>query len=201
MIFSILICHINERQEKLKKLYQRLVSQCLQSGDFVPDYDSMFNAFLHTEGSSFSDIGVEILVDADDKQLSTGEKRNNLLARATGRWCAFVDDDDMVSHDYVKNILVALNSEPDVVGIEGLLFYRGNPGKLFVHSLAVKSWFEKDSVYYRNPNHLNPIKRELAIKAGFPDATMGEDHEFSKKILPLLKSEVFLLGPVYHYLK
>ncbi len=60
-------------------------------------------------------------------------------------------------------------------------------------------WFERDGVYYRCPNHLNPVRRSLAIRAGFPARSFREDLDYSLALRPLLRSEVFLEGPVYFY--
>lgn len=75
MILSILICHLKERKELLERLMKCLEPQIIGKP-------------------------VEVLIDDADKSVTTGEKRNRLLARATGRWSAAVDDDDLVSESY-----------------------------------------------------------------------------------------------------
>lgn len=144
---------------------------------------------------------VEVLVNSDSGEMSIGDKRNALLKAATGDYVAFVDDDDLVRTTYVKQILAALSTNPDCVGIEGVMTINGNlqQGRLFIHSLRYRSWFEKDGVYYRNPNHLSPVKRELALQVGFPAINHGEDHDYSKRLLALLNTEVYINGPIYHY--
>jgi glycosyltransferase involved in cell wall biosynthesis len=143
---------------------------------------------------------VEVLINVDDGQLSIGDKRNALLAAATGDYIAFVDDDDLVRTTYVQSILAAIQTNPDCVGIEGVMTTNGDPkGRLFIHSLRYHIWFEDNGIYYRNPNHLSPVKRELAVKTGFPGINHGEDHDYSKRLLPLLNTEVYIKGPIYHY--
>ena len=44
---------------------------------------------------------VEVLTELDDGTRSIGEKRNALVESAGGEYVCFVDDDDMVSSDYV----------------------------------------------------------------------------------------------------
>ncbi len=174
---SILICHLNERKPLLDRLMAVL----------QPQIDA-------------ANGEVEALVEADDGQLSTGAKRNILLERAQGILVAHVDDDDKTSDDYCARIIGALDSNPDIdcVGIEGLL-WRDTWSKKFIHSLQFSDWFETPLYWARTPNHLNPIRRELALQAKFPRITSGEDREFSKRILPLLKSEVHIEKILYHY--
>jgi hypothetical protein len=65
-----------------------------------------------------------------------------------------------------------------------------------------REWFtDSAGVHYRSPNHLNPVRRELALEAGFPAKIYhGEDHEFSRRLLPLIKSETSAgSDPLYHY--
>jgi len=171
--FSILICSLHSRVELLRRLLIVLKQQTLSS--------------------------VEILVDVDNGEISTGAKRNRLLQKAQGTYVAFVDDDDMVSNDYVSKILNAVQSKPDVVGMTGML-HNANGNFLFYHSLAHKKWYKKDGAYYRNPNHLDPVKRELALQIGFPDWDSEEDKDYSKRLLPLLKTEQVVEGIIYYYL-
>lgn len=143
---------------------------------------------------------VEVIVNVDDGQLSIGDKRNALLKEATGDYIAFIDDDDMVRTTYVPNILTAILTDPDCVGIEGIMTTNGSTsGRLFIHSLRYHIWFEDNGIYYRNPNHLSPVKRELALKTGFPGINHGEDHDYSRRLLPLLNTECYIKGPIYHY--
>jgi hypothetical protein len=171
---SILICSMTKRADLLKRLRDVLDPQLTDD--------------------------VEVLVEVDDGQISIGDKRNLLQEKATGDYIAFVDDDDLVRTTYVKSILTAIQSGPDCVGIEGVITINGQPkGRLFIHSLRYQSWFEKDGIYYRNPNHLSPVKRELALKVKFPSKSHGEDHDYSRALLPFLQTEVYVSGPIYHY--
>ena len=171
---NILICTINGREQVLTRLLSCLKPQLTNE--------------------------VKVLISKDNKQISTGAKRNFLLDSATYDYVSFIDDDDLVSEDYVEKILEAIKSKPDVVGMEGIIsFQKQGISRKFIHSLQYDHWFTKDNVYYRCPNHLSPVKRELALQARFPDVTVGEDHAYSKKLFPLLKTEIYIKTPIYYY--
>ena len=170
---SILICSLNEREKMLNKLLEQLRSQKTSA--------------------------VEILVEKDNGKMLIGDKRNLLLKNSTGKYVAFIDDDDEISEDYIPKVLKAIQSEPDCCGLEGIVTTDGRKRRKFIHSLKYNRWFESKGVYYRNPNHLNTIKRDIALKVGFSSKSHGEDRDFSMAVLPHLKTEEYIEGPIYYY--
>lgn len=171
---SILICTLESRKTMLQRLMDVLNPQ-------VSD-------------------AVEILTSSDNGEMPIGKKRNNLLESANGEYVAFVDDDDLVSKDYVNKILMATRTSPDCCGLQGIITFQGQSPRMFIHSLQYKEWFEKNNVYYRCPNHLNAVRKEIAMQVKFPESNHGEDRDFSTRLLPLLKREEFINGVIYHYL-
>lgn len=142
--------------------------------------------------------GVEVITDSS-MSYNIGTKRNKLLEMANGDYIVFIDADDRVSPKYVELILKAIETRPDCVGISGYITTNGANMKQWYISKDYGYWYEKENVYYRTPNHISPVKRELALLAGFPEGTSGEDAEYSKRLFPLLKSEVKIEGNLYHY--
>lgn len=172
---SILICSIAGREASLNKLLGSIKKQ-------------MNNQ-------------VEVLVKKDNQEISVGAKRNILLKKARGEYICFVDDDDMISDDYVSKILKALKSGPDCCSLEGRRIQQRKGGQQsFFHSLTYSSWYKRNGVYYRSPNHLNTVRRSLALQVKFLDKNTGEDHDYSKRLLPLLKTEKPVKGVIYYYL-
>lgn len=141
---------------------------------------------------------VEILTD-DSMDYNIGEKRNKLLLRATGDFITYIDDDDSIYPNYVELILKATSTNPDCIGICGIITTNGLKKKKWFISKDYWGWFERDSIYYRTPNHISPVKREIALKAMFPQIKFGEDAEYSKRILPFLHTEVKIDEEIYHY--
>lgn len=130
-----------------------------------------------------------------------GEKRNDLLKMANGKFVVFIDDDDMVSDDYVEKIVKAIleNPEADCIGIKGIITFDGNNEKKWEISKDFGSWYESNNIYYRTPNHISPIRTSIAKSVGFPNISNGEDFEYSMGVLPLLKNEVKIDHELYHY--
>ena len=84
----------------------------------------------------------------------------------------------------------------------GIITIYGKNPRTFIHSIKYDSWFEKDNVYYRCPNHLNPIRRDIAIRCKFPEKNFQEDLDWSLQIAQsgLLKYEEEITKPYYFYL-
>lgn len=173
MKLSILICTLPQRWADLSALMGTLNPQIL------PD--------------------VEVVISSDDMIKSIGQKRNDLLDAAKGDYVCFIDDDDQISDQYVFLMLNALATEPDCVGINGVMYSKGRTRKPFTHSIKHGRWYEDSEQFYRTPNHWNPIRRELAQQVRFKPINHGEDHDYSNRILPLLKTEVYVEPPVYYY--
>ena len=181
ILLSILICTIPERADKLEKLMKILRPQ------------------IPVDGS------VEVIIQEEaatkDGGPTIGTNRNNLLERAAGDYVCFVDDDDLVTHDYIGSIIGAIHDKPDVVGMKGAYKVGDSDPQTFIHSKQYDHWFEKDGIYYRCPNHLNPVKRELAMRARFTEKNQGEDYDYSTALYPLLTTEVMIDQVIYHYIK
>lgn len=171
---SICICSLESRQTSLQLLLDSL--------------DQQNNGTL-----------VQILTDVDDGSISIGQKRNQLVDKATGDYIAFIDDDDAVADDYIIKIIGATETRPDCCGIEGIITTDGGNPRKFIHSIKFDKWSFEDNIYHRYPNHLNPIKSDIIRSIRFPEINHGEDRDFSDKIRQLLKTEVYIDNPIYYY--
>lgn len=141
---------------------------------------------------------IEVVLDWNEVNC-VGKKRNDLLKRANGKYIVFVDSDDKVSQNYVSLIIEACKADTDCIGINGIVTTNGaNERKWFI-SKQYGSWYEQNGIYYRTPNHISPVRRELALQAGFPEIAFGEDAEYSRRLFPLLNTELIIEQPIYHY--
>lgn len=146
---------------------------------------------------------VEIVVATDNGELSIGDKRNDLLAAARGEYVCFIDDDDLVSADYVARILDALEARPDAVGfwarrtVDGVFDFKAK------HSHDVEQYgtviVDQNTIHLRCINHLNPVKADLARRTAFYPKNSGEDTDYAYRLRPLIKSQVFVDEILYLY--
>jgi len=174
---SVLIPSLNERSAKLENLKSELNRQIDKKS-------------------------VQVIAVTDDRQLSIGQKRNMLLNQSSGEYVVFIDDDDMISKDYIEKVLNAVKTNPSCSSLTGRIMFSDGYSRPFIHSLKYDRWIDdhEGKVYYRPPNHLNAIKRDIAKTVGFPSVNLGEDRYFSMGIRNLLKKEEWIDGVIYQYM-
>lgn len=150
---------------------------------------------------------VQVLTLTDGGDVPIGAKRQALLRQANAQWVSFVDDDDLVAHDYVRRILSVIRSPdpPDVIGFRVWYFESGVlAGQAIssyrakdIPSLDSRAWVQRQE---RQPNHLNPVRRELALRVGYRAMNFGEDADYAERLAVLKPREVFLDWTAYEYL-
>jgi cellulose synthase/poly-beta-1,6-N-acetylglucosamine synthase-like glycosyltransferase len=179
---SLLVCTVKGRENYLERLKARLKPQ------LTPE--------------------VEILVAKDNRELTIGKKRNDLIHNASGEYIAFIDDDDWVSENYVKEILKATDSKPDVVGFNSIITFNGKTPRRVEITMKHKNWSHKMGTidgtaqpvtYYRCPNHLTPVKKSIALKILFPEMNDQEDRFYSLAIPSFAETEVYINDYLYFY--
>lgn len=146
---------------------------------------------------------IQVLVDKDNKEVSIGVKRQRMYDNALGLYTVQIDDDDDIASNFVKAVYLATFSDADCIGymeeclIDKRLFYSK-------FSLSCKHWHQLRNplngiTYYRTPFHKTPIKTDICREVGVKDMRFGEDEDFSRRIFPRLKSEVFINQVMYYY--
>lgn len=142
--------------------------------------------------------GVEIIPDPFPGTI--GAKRQRLIEKAKGEYVVFIDDDDMVSKDYISSILFALESKPDVVGFMGWITTNGRNKTNFKISKDCE-YKTTHKGYERFNNHLSPVKREIALQIGYKDISWEEDYDYAVRLTNsgLIKTERFIAKALYYY--
>lgn len=195
MKISILIPSLVSRESELKNLLKILLPQMgiYESYDY---YGANFSHILTYNNE------VEIIIDIDNKKVTTGEKRNRLLSTAKGDYIIFIDDDDEVPRYYIEELLIAACSGLDCFAINGKMTTDGAKEIKWRLSKDYENVTIKENgvdVYLRKTNHITGVKREIALKCPFPNKSNAEDKSYSDAINKFLKSEFVISLPMYHY--
>lgn len=179
-LLSVLICTIPTRADYLGRLLTGLAPQIA--------------------------TGAELLLASDAGEVSIGQKRQRLLEAARGEFVVFIDDDDTVASDYVARLLDAIRLHPavDCITFRSQRYCDGTYEADCIYSLENSTndgCEDRDGVrtYIRWPYHVTPIRRELALQAGFEPLDHREDTGYAERIRPLLRSEVHLPEVLYSY--
>lgn len=142
---------------------------------------------------------VEILTLIDNKTIMLGTKRNNLIDISKGDYVIFVDDDDRVASNYLAKLLEATESNADVLTFTVMVSLNNEDPKPCYYSKDYKEDYNKAESYHRLPNHIMAVKRELAMLTPFKPVLYGEDSDYSKRLLPMLKTQHCINETLYFY--
>jgi len=216
---SILICHLEERKELLDRLMACLEKQMTGEVEIVIETDKGLanggmKRGLKRNMLLYKARGEYVSMVDDDDLVSDGTEHpayipSILTAIESGNVAHYSlnNPEDKIAQ------LVQYTGErkkPDCVGITGELRFGNDPHLLFYHSMkySLDWWDDKATAvpgkaqYYRTPNHLNPVRKELAMKARFIDEEdWSEDHSYGKRLHKLIKTEVYIQHPIYYYIK
>ena len=143
---------------------------------------------------------VDVFFCHPDPALSLGANRQRMIDLCeNSSYVNFVDDDDLVSDDYVSSIYPLLDGV-DYVGFQVQGYIDGVPQKPTYHTLHCGNWHEDEKGYYRDLSHLNPIRRELALLVPF-EGGVGEDHRWADRLRETnaVQTEHYIDRVMYHY--
>ncbi len=187
MLLNILIPTLPERKERFEQLIDNLQNQ-------IADCNSQH------EISIISDCSPRV----EHGGITTGEKRNKLLERATAEYVWQVDCDDIILPGAIKRVVNACRTGCDVVGINGFMTTDGNSKvgwEIRLNNPYIATERNGVVIYERWPNHITPMKRKHAIKIKFQHINIGEDYKWSVELKEanLLQTQEIINEPVYHY--
>ena len=207
ILLSILICSLRDRKPQLNSLLMNLFSQL---DNVVGEREDKLVNSIGYKGvvriEKHCSFSVEIIVATDNKEVTTGEKRNILMSEATGKYTIFSDDDDRLPGYYIEELLKAVESDADCFGITGTMLTNGADEKKWYICLGCPYIARRDEngkeEYVRFPNHITGVKREIANKFPFPPISQGEDFAFAQAMntAGVLKTEYKIeRHPMYIY--
>ena len=150
----------------------------------------------------------EVIILKDNKEMTIGAKRNLLTRIAIDNGFShrsFIDDDDTVTDNYLSLNLPGMMQGYDCNSLVGIYSVNGivNPVKhIFTHTLKYDPWYETETEYRRNPNHLTVCSLAKIGHIKFQEKNFGEDGCWSEDIAKegCLKTEYEITEPFYNYL-
>lgn len=174
---AILICHLPERYDYMKRLSDILDPQLEKHKNSV------------------------VCLSDDSRYKKIGRKRNDLVARVDAKYFCFIDDDDRVSWNYIDLLMEGIHKDVDCCSLIGEITFDGLKPKPFIHSLRYDKYWEDEKAYYRYPNHLNCIRTEIGKRFPFPEKNRSEDTEWATAMFnaKVLKTEHEIKQTIYFY--
>lgn len=198
-VLSILIPALNTRP--WEKIWSKLTEQA----------KTVNESYLYNESQTL----VEVLVESDNGQITSGQKRQLLADKSKGLYRAFVDDDDDVSEGYVEHLLDGCTSGADVVSFNMKIVNHPMP-QVNQHKSRGRNIQTPMQELWRlgiypparqygmmTVNHLCAWKREIADKVAWdPMLGYGDDQIWYKTLYlsGLVKTCWHINRVLYHYL-
>ena len=144
---------------------------------------------------------VKMTIRIFDRQKDLGSNRQDLLEGAQGEYVNFIDDDDLVTDNYVREILRGIDLDVDVVCVNAIHTTDGRQPKLVV-DIHYQEWSETSLGYLRGVQFRDAVKRDIATMVPYPDIRFGEDHAWTRAIeaRKLIKTWHLAKEPTYFHL-
>jgi hypothetical protein len=177
MMLSILIPTTPDRHEMFTSLYNELHRQLQYCETFHPSLGN-----------------VEILVDDSIKflegGLSIGKKREALMMRAQSKYLCFVDDDDLISANYLETILRLCQNDTDLVTFRSFCMLKSFWSVVDMSlKYPTNDQMNPDFIIRRKPWHVCAIRSVYAKMHKFDDISYGEDWNWFEKVLQYCTTE------------
>lgn len=175
----------------------------------IPSVHTRRNTFLpNIQDALFSQLDtlephlkeqVEVIVLLDNKKRMLGSKRNDMVSMAQGEYYVMADDDDRISPSYVRDLLDGTQTGADVITFKAEVTINGQSSKICTYTKDIAADYNTPDAYFRLPNHICAVKREIGMQISFPNIKYGEDAAYSKLLKPLLKTEHHIDRVLYYY--
>lgn len=164
-LLSILICTIDERKSELARIQKR-----------IADNFDLFNDPINVIINDLPRYDME-------GGITVGEKRQQLLDSANGKYIWFLDDDDDFTDEFarfVKTELRLIDSEVICGRTKAII-----NGKPFLIDTSIHHENEQlhDGLFVKRfPSVMNIYRRDVALRGKFPHKNNGEDFEWSQSL-------------------
>lgn len=183
-IWDILIPTLGQRRDSFARLLERLLPQTEPHG---------------------GQVRVVALWNNGERRVA--EVRQDLLDYGDAEYRCFVDDDDLVSKDYVQQIMQALPLGPDMVGFNTEITRNGRRWRMANTDLKFGGFGVKGGkskglpILTRDIVHLCPIRTKIARQGSFVDTPPGaaEDMHWIVQMRGKVTNCHYIDRTLYHY--
>jgi cellulose synthase/poly-beta-1,6-N-acetylglucosamine synthase-like glycosyltransferase len=189
MKLSILICTIEERSDQLKTLLK-----FLKVGKEKTINGGYYKIKVYDCGE------YEVITCCDNAHMKVGTKRNKLMDAAKGKYLTYVDDDDTLDKDYIKEILAATDKDVDVITYKAVMYSSGVKKYDVIYDPRLNKDYEDETTAYRRPNHLMVWNRRKIMGIRFPPQSFGEDYIFARNVSRRIRSFHEIDKVLYSYM-
>jgi hypothetical protein len=142
----------------------------------------------------------EILYLGDNRKRTIGEKRDNLLRLAKGRYVAFCDDDDNVADNYIPALVGVGQAElVDVISFRQSAVWNGEHSEVHFSIQHENEPFQPGGITKRFPWHVCAWRRDLAQEGVFQNCQWGEDAAWVMQVAGLAKREAHIPHVLHYY--
>ena len=145
---------------------------------------------------------IEVIREIDNREMTIGEKRNILYAKANGAYSVQWDSDDFIHPQGLELIIGAiLRQDYDCCTYEEHIDFDGKIQRSN-HSLKYDDWQDNFDGFdfVRTPFMKSVIKTEIARSVPVPHIRYAEDHLWAQALKPHLKTEIHLNEQIYRYI-
>ena len=144
---------------------------------------------------------IELIAFFDNKKRTIGKKRDEMLSLVQGEYVVFIDDDDRITSDYIHEIMIALQNNPDTHCVVFDTICRVNGG----HDVYCKYGIEfeygniNDHEWRGKPAHTMVYKSSIAKKHHFDNVNNGEDVSWVKRACLDIVHQTRIDKVLYYY--
>jgi glycosyltransferase involved in cell wall biosynthesis len=145
---------------------------------------------------------IELISFFDNKKRTIGSKRQEMLNLVQGEYVVFIDDDDMISDDYIEQIMKCLdeNQNTDCVVFDCICCVNGSATIYGKYGIEFENSKINDGKESRGkPAHTMVYKSSIAKKHNFNDMQNGEDFNWIFRACLDIKHQTRIDKVLYYY--
>lgn len=145
---------------------------------------------------------VEIIINKDLGEKTIGFKRNEIKNKAIGKYIVFIDDDDMISNEYLSEIFKVIDLDYDIITFFVEHYINGKKQEILIHpNPNIDSMVIGNINFWINMLHLCPHKRNISEQVNFPNINNWEDLAYSREIKEFCNKQYRIDKAIYFYYK